>query len=155
MGSAQSSIETTIVDVWSGVGEIRVECSPRIFELPLILEKSHPNFIELYNKLCIASTHKIILQSTPFGATCIIDDIQPLLIHYMCDIVKGFLDISIEYKDFSQYKQVVFINDTSNNRLLINKSEPLAVGSCYSIYYRKAFGNDLYEITKYEEATNF
>lgn len=117
---------------------------------PMILKRTHPNFIQLYNKLKIGTTHNFKCSNWIFSFNEIIDicDCQNHIIH---DIILGFLDIQNEISTLNHYEELVTKNNITK-RLLINKNikEDININKKYKINYVKKIGDDFYVVTNLE-----
>lgn len=152
--SVIESIETTIYEITEkNIDSNRffvINCNPntsRHFKL----STNHPNFIELYNKIQIGFTYTIVFKIIPKAYYYIIDDIKEVSTHTICGTIKGFLDISKEFKQLKDYVEVVIENNDNKRRLLTNKEDnkTLIIGKKYTIKYKKTYCTNLYAITYY------
>jgi len=114
---------------------------------PMILKRTHPNFIQLYNKLKIGSTYDFKCSDWIFTYNEIINitECQNYIIY---DIIMGFLDIQNEIPTLNNYEEIITKNNITK-RLLINKNikEDVIIGEKYVINYVKKIGDDFYNVT--------
>jgi hypothetical protein len=145
MGNSMYIHETTVIQVYkdSAFDIYIVKTTPTG---TLRLREDATNFIKIYNKLKLWTTHKFICD----GSTIV--DVEPCDTHYTCGVVLGFIDISIEFPKVPNYHQIIIKDKLNDHRILIetNKMKNIIINKTYGIHYEKAFGSTLYRVTKYE-----
>ncbi len=137
-------VESTVVRVHNSQECILVILSP--FQI-ITLQKSHPKYIEYYNKLIEWSSHKFT-----YNWQGHIVSIEPVSVHYTCGIVRGFLDIKIEYNTLGDRHEIVIDEKNDGHRILVTSLEKTKITptETFKIYYEKAFGEQFYKVTKFE-----
>lgn len=154
------NIETTIYNVHEyNKKRIRIQCNPRPFinQDPhyhncLYLKKSHPNFINLYNKLIIGKSYKFIFKKNLLSSKPIIVNILELDIYNISGIVRGLINIGNEYTNMKNYHEIIMDKD-NKCRILANieMSSNIVINKKYLIHYKKGFGQTFYKAIKVEE----
>lgn len=156
-----NNIEATIIKVINlDYENIYIECNPKplgCYLDVLFLKKKYNNFIELYNKIIPYKTYNFTYHDDTYCChnECVIIDILPLIEHKICTTIKGFLNVGNESKSLSEFQEIM-IYDNNRHRLLIHEKhiKSIMIGNKYIIYYKKAFGIDLYRVFKIKLCTN-
>lgn len=116
------------------------------YGIPLKLEKTHPNFAALFNKLRIGSTHEFT--ANQWKHTII--DIRDCKVYYTCGVVTGFIDISIAHPKLTDEYQVLIDGFTEHDIIVnIEQKEEIKINETYMFHYSKAFGYNYYKVIKF------
>jgi hypothetical protein len=113
----EHTLESTITKITNNTDYICIECSPGPFEASdckedntLYLKKSHPNYVELHNKLELNETYIFTYEETesctgfhPYEIT----DISSILEYSTCGVVKGFSSVNKENENLIGYYGIV------------------------------------------------
>ena len=171
MGNTQpfnTTFETTVTKFQkcTDSDDYHIECDPSpntgfIFRY-IILEKSSPNFIDIYNKIKRNEAYKFILQCrythrrgsfgmsiyTPFYY---IDDICECDTHIIEGTINGFIDLMKERQEFN-YEEAIIKNNDTKRRLIIKTydRQSMNIGKTYAIHHVKFYSSNFYLITKFE-----
>jgi hypothetical protein len=116
----------------------------------MILKRTHPNFVQLYNKLIIGTTHNFKCSNWIFTYNEIIN-ITECQNYIISDIIMGFLEIQNEIPILTHYEELITKNNITK-RLLINKNikQNILIGEKYEICYIKKIGDDFYNVTNFK-----
>jgi hypothetical protein len=153
--SKSDSFEATVTNIKSiDKTKFKISTTPTNNIQNLYLNKDHPNFIDLYNKLKIGDTYKFIPESyawyTDISVKSIVD-IFPCETHNVTKLIKGFLNTVAEL-NIGNYHEIVTNNVNNSKRLMIHIDEinNMVVGEFYKIQYIKKWKDNLYLVTNYE-----
>lgn len=148
MGNKIVFFDTTFINLKTlENGNVEILCNPPYDETKLVIQRSNPKFVELYNSLkCItAYTFKI----DTFGLYNYLLDISEPIVHILNGVVINFLNVNKEflpnYKFKEQMYEIVFKN-MYNIRILVNAEQKdlFALGNKYKICYVKYVIPELY-----------
>ncbi len=144
------SIEATIITFIFNNNTKHFEVYYNLSLDPMILKRTHINFINLYNKLKIGATYNFKCSSWIFTYNEIIDIIE-CAINTTTDIIVGFLEVQNENSTLNNYEEIIIQNNI-NKRILINKNlkQDIIIGDKYVIKYVKKFGYDFYNVLSIE-----
>ncbi len=144
------SVEATIITFIFNNSAKHFEIYYNLSLDPMILKRTHSNFINLYNKLKIGSTYNFKCSSWIFRYNEIID-ITDCVVNTINDVIIGFLDVQNENSTLNNYEEIIIQNNI-NKRILINKNikQDIIINNKYVIKYVKKFGYDFYNVTSIE-----
>ncbi len=79
-------------------------------------------------------------------------DILELTIYSISGIVRGLINISNEYKNMKNYREIIMYNKDDKCRLLVNVkiTNDILINKKYTIHYKKGFGERFYITTLIE-----
>ena len=171
------SIESTIVGYHKQIdtNDVVIICNPKMdTSNHLLLNKNHPDFEILYNKLQYGKTYKFIYTESPpdkylidklfcnaldynlfnFYNSMEVIDILECEVHRVCGIITGLLDLENECDELINYKEIIIQEQDdelpSNNkkRIILEKNyiPDNIIGKLYSIDCVKTFGYDFYTL---------
>jgi hypothetical protein len=155
------TIEATVVSIESYKNFVLIEYDALYDDDYLMLKKSNPNFINLYNVLHIGKTYLFeykqpkIISLRDEG---IIVDIRDPSIRFIINKIEGFLNITNEYPKIKTHPfEIKFCGKQKNKRLLvtITQQNQMKINGLYKIKFQKAFGSNLFEVIEFEQMCDY
>jgi hypothetical protein len=123
---------------------IKIYVSPgfKDYDPCVILDKSHPDYVNLYNRIKVGQSYNFEVVEKGFGQHLRLSKIHPLEIKKLVITVVGIVNLEIE--GIRGYQEIITDDQSSKIRLLTKRSDILPI--TYNIEYRKFMGNQYYEV---------